>query len=321
MPRKVIIDCDTGMDDAVALLLALRSLELNVVGITCVNGNVGLDRVTVNTLKVVEHSDIDVPVFAGARSPLMHSRSRDAAEVHGRDGLGGIPFPEPKKKIENKHAVDFIIETFMASDEPMDWITLGPMTNTALALRKEPHIMEKVRLLIMMAGGVQSGNTTPVAEFNVFADPEAAKIVFDSDLEKMMVPLDPLWNGGHLTAKQVCDVQTASEKPWCAMAGKIFTRTQELILELGRKPFLETGAVSPPDLLAVAVAINPSIAKTEDFHVFVETGGEYSRGMTIVDNRQYGRACDVPGRKKVSIALTVDQSRYADLVLDTWLER
>lgn len=320
MARKVLIDCDTGMDDAVALLLALRSPALDVQGITCVAGNVPLDRVVTNTLKVLDHAGANVPVFAGAHSALMHSSHLHAAvKVHGLDGLGGIPFPESRRNIEARHAVDFIIETFMTADEPLDWITLGPMTNIALAIRKEPRIVQKVRLLTMMAGGMESGNTTPAAEFNVYADPEAAKIVFDSDLNKSIIPLDPLWNGGHLTAEQVCRIQWTDDRPWCEMAGKIFARMVTRIEEPNRAPIFEKGAVTPPDLLAVAVAIDPSIAEIEQFHVFIETGGEYSRGMTVVDSRRYSRPQDVPGRKKVAVALKIDQPQYARLVLDTWL--
>ncbi len=162
MGRNVIIDCDTGLDDAVALLLALRSPELNVLGITCVNGNVGLDKVVYNTLRVVEQSGKQVPVYAGATSALMVDADENASKVHGSDGLGGIPLPAPKHSVENEHAIDFIVRTFMEAKEPMDWITIGPLTNAALALRKEPRIEEKIRLLTMMAGGLDSGNTRPM---------------------------------------------------------------------------------------------------------------------------------------------------------------
>jgi inosine-uridine nucleoside N-ribohydrolase len=151
------------------------------------------------------------------------------------------------------------------------------------------------------------------------ADPEAARIVFDTEIKKVMILLDPLWNGGHLTANQVCDIQNATGNPWCEMAGKIFSCTRELVAELGREPIFEVGCVTPPDLLAVAVGIDPSIAEIQDFHVFIETSGEYTRGMTVIDNRQYGRAKEIHGRGKVSVAMSVDQVRYSELVLSTWL--
>ena len=319
MARNVIIDCDTGMDDAVALLLALRSPEFNVLGITCVNGNVGLENVTNNTLRVVEHSGKDVPVYAGYSQTLMYVGGEDAAAVHGKDGLGGIPFPAPKRKLEDEHAVDFIVRTLMDAPEPMEWITLGPLTNAAMAIRREPRIVDKVSMLTMMAGGVDAGNTSVMSEFNVFFDPEAARIVFDSDIPKTMVPLDPLWAGGHLSEDNVKKIQAATDKPWCNMAGKIFGKTIEIMAELSRKTGFERRLVSPPDLLAVAVAIDNSIAEIKEYPIYIETTGEYTRGMTVVDRRRFTHLKVDANRKKVAVAFSADHEKYAALVLDTWL--
>ena len=319
MARDVIIDCDTGMDDAVALLLALRSPEFNVLGITCVNGNVGLDNVVHNTLRVVEQSGKHVPVFAGARSALLVAPDENASKVHGSDGLGGIPLPEPKHSVENEHAVDFIVRTFMEAREPMDWITIGPLTNAALALRKEPRIVKNIRLLTMMTGGVDSGNTRPMSEFNIYADPDAARIIFDSDINKMMVPLDPLFNGGYLKFSDQQKIKDSGDKPWCKVAGMIFDVTHEVVHKLGRKQVNEEGAVSPPDLLAVAAAIDPSIMGIENYQIQIETRGEFTRGMTVVDRRKYHRGEPVSGRKEVMVVLGADQKKYSELVLNTWL--
>ena len=322
MTRDVIIDCDTGLDDAVALLLAIRSPELNVKGITCVNGNVGLDNVVNNTLRVVEHSGMDIPVFAGARSALIPERSSDdASYVHGKDGLGGIPFPAPTLKVQKMHAVDYIIDTILTAEKPIDWITLGPLTNAALAILKEPRITKNVSMLTMMAGGVNAGNVTPTAEFNVYADPEAARVVFESDLAKTMVPLDPLWDGGFLTPENISTIKERDDLPWCSMASRIFERTGSLVKELGRNPVNGAGTVSPPDLLAVAVAIDPSITRNGDFYVNLETQGEFTRGMTVIDRRVYYRIEEKPDIKKVRVALQGIQNKYAGLVLDTWLKQ
>jgi inosine-uridine nucleoside N-ribohydrolase len=187
-----------------------------------------------NTLRVVEHSGKDVPVFAGYSSTLMHAGQEDAAAVHGKDGLGGLPFPAPKKTVEKEHAVDFIVRTIMNASEPIDWITLGPMTNTAMAIRREPRIVDRVRMLTMMAGGVDSGNTDLMSEFNVYFDPEAARIVFDSRIPKTMVPLDPLWNGGFLSEENIRTIKSgAARRPWCDMASQIFAKTLTIMLELG----------------------------------------------------------------------------------------
>jgi len=321
MQRNVIIDCDTGLDDAVALLLAIRSPKLNVKGITCVNGNVSLSKVINNTLRVVEHSGKDIPVYAGASTALIPDKSEeDASHVHGKDGLGGISFPKPTTSIKPQHAVDYIVETIMNAEEPIDWITLGPLTNAALALLKEPRISKHVRMLTMMAGGVNAGNVTPPAEFNVFADPEAARVVFDSDIPKTMVPLDPLWDGGFLSKENIKQIANANQHLWCEMASKIFQRTVRLVKELGRNPINGVGTVSPPDLLAVAVAIDPEIAVIQENYVSIETRGEYTRGMTVLDRRVYYRIEDQPNRSKVRIALSAHQEKYAGLILDTWLQ-
>ena len=321
MARNVIIDCDTGMDDAVALLLALRSPEFNVLGITCVNGNVGLDNVINNTLRVVEHSGKNVPVYAGYSQTLMRAGEEDAAAVHGKDGLGGLPFPAPKKKLEQEHAVDFIVRTLMNAEEPMEWITLGPLTNAAMAIRREPRIVDKVSMLTMMAGGVDSGNTSVMSEFNIYFDPEAARIVFDSSIPKTMVPLDPLWAGGYLSEENLEKIKAdAGEKSWCDMASQIFGQTIEIMAELSRRQGFERRFVSPPDLLAVAVAIDNSIAEIKEYPIFIETTGEYTRGMTVIDRRRFTHMDVDSKRDKVAVALTVDQEKYAGLVLDTWLK-
>ena len=321
MARNVIIDCDTGMDDAVALLLALHSPEFNVLGITCVNGNVGLDHVVNNTLRVVEHSGKDVPVYAGCRNTLMVAGEEDAAAVHGKDGLGGLPFPQPKNKVQDEHAVDFTVRTFMEASEQVEWITLGPLTNAAMAIRREPRIVEKISHLTMMAGGVESGNTSIMSEFNVYYDPEAARIVFDSSIPKTMVPLDPLWHGGRLTVENLEKLkQDGSGKSWCEMAGRILEKTMESMIELGRVKKSDVPFVSPPDLLAVAVAIDAGIAEIKQYPIFIETTGEYTRGMTVVDRRRFTHLDVDTKNDRVAVALTVDQQKYADLVLNTWLK-
>ncbi|MCD6356203.1 MAG: nucleoside hydrolase [Anaerolineaceae bacterium] len=320
MARDVIIDCDTGMDDAVALLLAIRSPELNVKGITCVNGNVNLDNVVKNTLRVVEHSGMDIPVYAGARTALIPNKVRDdASRVHRKDEFGNILFPGPTTAKEEKHAVDYIVETIMGAESPIDWITLGPLTNAALALLKEPRIIKNVRMLTMMAGGMNVSNVTPVAEFNIYADPEAARVVFESDIPITMIPLDPLCNGGYLTPDNINQIKAANQHPWCNMAAQIFDRTIKFDWALGRNRINGVGTISPPDLLAVAVAIKPEIAEIQKNYVTVETRGEFTRGMTVLDRRIYYRIQNKPNASKVRIVISVDQDKYAKLLLNAWL--
>ena len=147
---------------------------------------------------------MDIPVYAGAHTALIPDRSEeDASAVHGKDGLGGIPFPRPTSTIEPLQAVDYIMDTIMNAKEPIDWITLGLLTYAAIALLKEPRISKNVCMLTMMAGSINAGNVTETAEFNVFADPEAARVIFNSCMSMTMVPLDPLWDGGFLTVENI----------------------------------------------------------------------------------------------------------------------
>ena len=317
MSRKVIIDCDTGMDDAQALLLALRSPAFEVLGITCVNGNVTLDKVLINTLKVVEYSGKKVPVYRGAAEALIPEKSQNAPEIHGSDGLGNLDFSPPKSIPADENAIAFTIRNLMDADQPLDWILLGPLTNAALAIREEPRILGKIRMLTMMAGAIDFGNTTAVAEFNIFADPEAAKIVFEADVPKTMVPLDPLWYGGQVNKEYIDQIANRSDLLWCDMAARIMHRTIEMAAGSRRRYAMGEGAVSPPDLLTVALAIDPSIGHFEDYQVCVETFGQYTRGMTVFDrrwNRTFDQGTHV---NQMAVCLSADPQKYGKLLADT----
>jgi inosine-uridine nucleoside N-ribohydrolase len=226
----------------------------------------------------------------------------------------------PRIKEEERGAVDFIIRTLMSSEEPMDWITLGPLTNAALAIRAEARILPKIRSLIMMAGAVDFGNTKPMSEFNVFADPEAAKIVIDSDIPKVLVPLDPLWHGGQVNKEEISSINNRRDLPWCEMAGKLLNRSIEMAEGSRRKYAMGEGAVAPPDLLTVALAIDPSIGRFEPYQVFVETNGQYTRGMTMFDRRWNREFINGQHANQAAVCLGADQNRYGQLLLKTWLE-
>lgn len=314
-PRNVIIDCDTGVDDALALLLALRSPALNVLGITTVAGNVTLDKVVRNTLVVVEQACIDAPVFVGAHRPLV-GEWKTAELAHGTDGLGNIGFPDPQSKTQEEHAVDYLVRTFMEHEQPLDLITLAPLTNVALALHKEPRLAGKIHSLLMMAGGIQGGNVTPAAEFNVWVDPEAAEIVAHSGIPMKMVSLEPIYLGGGIPAEDVDQIEAFSA-PWCSMASKL------LRWQLNRWETV-TGTLrpaTPPDLAAMAVAIDPSIAQSERYAVSVESRGEYTRGMTVIDRRWYARLLPDAPVPNMEVVLSIDNSCYRRLLLDTLLAR
>ncbi|MCL4561535.1 MAG: nucleoside hydrolase [Chloroflexi bacterium] len=313
-PHNVIIDCDTGVDDALALLLALRSPEFNVLGITNVAGNVPLNKVVRNTLVVVEHSGKNVPVYQGA-SHALTGGAETAEYAHGSDGLADIGFPEPKLVKQEEHAVDYLVRTFMESAEPIDLITLAPLTNIALALLVEPRLEEHIHSLVMMAGGISGGNTTPAAEFNVWVDPEAADAVFRSHIPMTMVALDPIRQGGGIYPEDVDRLEKCGAS-WCWMASRLLrvqrTRWEEY---LGHPT-----PASPPDLAAMGVALDPTLAEAQMLPVVVETGGKHTRGMTLVDRRE-GRMRFRSGQEpNVNTVLSIDNARYRKLVLDTWLE-
>jgi purine nucleosidase len=306
--KKVIIDTDPGVDDALALLLALRSPALDVVGITTVAGNMVLDTTTRNALVVVEHSGRQVPVYAGASRPLVEPLET-AAHAHGQDGLGDTGFPDPSGVAREEHAVDFTIRTVMDSTDPIHLITVGPLTNIALALTKEPRLEERVESLTMMVGAWSGGNLTQVAEYNAGVDPEATDIAFRSRIPKTMVALDPIRESATILAEDVERLERAGT-PWCGMAARLL------------RPWVERWSltwVSLCDPAAVAVAIHADVAETEYLPVAIETRGQHTRGMTVADFRR-GRGHKLGVMEpNVNVVLRFDSERFRELVMGTFL--
>lgn len=192
MPEKIILDCDPGIDDALALMLALASPEVDLLGVTTVVGNHSLDAVTENALKLLELTGrTDVPVVAGCRQPILGPFSRGWASAHGHDGLGNVGLPTPKLAARSGHAVDFMIDAVMSSPGEVTLCPIGPMTNVALAITKEPRVARAVKRIVFMGGAAfVPGNATPLAEFNIYVDPEAASAVTRSGAPLVMLGLD-----------------------------------------------------------------------------------------------------------------------------------
>ena len=186
---KVILDCDPGHDDAVAIMLAGKAPQIELLGVTVVSGNQSLEKTVTNALNVCQCLDIDVPVYAGCNRPLI-AEPHYAGFIHGTSGLDGPQFEPLKRSAEKGNAVNFIIDTLMSSSGNITYVSTGPMTNLALALRLEPRITEKIAKIVVMGGSIANGNITPAAEFNVWADPEAARIVFECDRPVVMCGLD-----------------------------------------------------------------------------------------------------------------------------------
>jgi inosine-uridine nucleoside N-ribohydrolase len=273
-PQRVIIDTDPGVDDAFALLLAMRSPELKIEAITPVSGNVPLELTLPNALRMVEiASRTDIPVAAGARVPLAR-RLVTAEYAHGENGLGGTVFPEPKTKPASAPASVLIREIVRKYPGEVTLITLGPLTNVATALEIDSELAPMVRGLVMMGGSLSGGNITPAAEFNIYVDPEAAKIVFQSGIPITMVGLD-VTRKTSLTEDHVRTLET-NQNAVSQAAAKIGRNAINHTRERG---FL----VGPNmhDSLAVATFISPAVVKLQDFYVDVETTGELTAGETL----------------------------------------
>ena len=280
--QKIILDMDPGIDDALAIILALRSPELQVEAITTVSGNVHVDQASKNALKIVENiPDLKKkPEVAKGLSKPLFGELTTAEAVHGKDGLGDSNLPEPKQPLSKKHAVDLIIEKVLSSKEgELTIVTTGPLSNLAFALLKEPGIVENVGQLIMMGGafGVTKygfGNVTPVAEFNIYSDPEAAMIVLKSGLYITAVGLGVTMDPSALiTQKEYDKIQSAK------------TKSAELVRRITRSHMASFGSLALHDPMAVAVAIDPSLVTRKKYFVEVETRGESTRGQTIADRR------------------------------------
>mgnify|MGYP003497712050 CR=1 FL=1 len=278
MARKIIIDTDPGQDDALAILLALASPELDVIGLTAVAGNVPLALTEKNTRKICELAGRpDAKVFAGAIRPLV--RPLVTAEyVHGKTGLDGPDLPEPTMPLQGRQGGDFIVDTSRTSRSgDITLCPLGPLTNIALALIKAPDIAPKVREIVLMGGGFfEGGNVTPAAEFNIYVDPHAAEIVLKSGIPIVMMPLDVTHKA--LTSRARVD-------RFRAMGTKVGDATAALLDFFERFDEQKYGTDGGPlhDPCVIAYLLKPDLFKGRHCNVTVETASELTMGMTVVD--------------------------------------
>lgn len=277
-PRKIIIDTDPGQDDAVAILLALASPELDVLGITAVAGNVPLALTERNARRICELAGRpDTRVFAGASRPIMRPLVT-AEHVHGRTGLDGPDLPDPTMPLQAQNGVDFIVETLMA--EPEGAVTLcplGPLTNIALAMIREPAIVPRIAEIVLMGGGYfEQGNVTPSAEFNIYVDPHAADIVFRSGVPVVMMPLD-------VTHKAL--TTRARVEAFRAMGTRVGAATAELLDFFERFDEQKYGTDGGPlhDPCVIAWLIRPELFSGRRCNVSIETVSELTMGATVVD--------------------------------------
>lgn len=276
--RRIIIDTDPGQDDAVAILLALGSTEIDVVGITAVAGNVPLKLTEKNARKICELAGRpDIKIFAGAIRPLMRELVT-AEEVHGQTGLNGPQLPDPAMKLQEQHAVDFIVETLMREESgAITLCALGPLTNLALALIREPKIAPRIREIVLMGGGFfEGGNVTPAAEFNIYVDPHAADIVLKSGVPIVMMPLD-VTHKALTTARRTAAIRNLGTRVGQAVADMLefYERFDE------EKYGTDGGPLHDP--CVIAYLLKPDLFKGRVCNVMVETASELTMGMTVID--------------------------------------
>ena len=314
MKIPFLIDTDTASDDAVALIMALRSPEVQVLAITAVAGNVAVEQAARNALYTAELCGSDVPVFIGAPKPLKRAHA-PADWFHGKDGLGDHGYPPPRRTAEKQNATDAILETIQAHPG-LVLVTLGPLTNVALALEENPDIARHVSRCVIMGGApCCEGNVTPAAEYNIWCDPEAARMVLQSG-----VPIELV--GWHLSRGEavlgLTDIQKvlSFDTPLARFAIECNSRGQEAFFE-------QTGerGICLPDPVAMAIALDPTIVTSRSSHfVEVATDSELTRGMTVVDRLNVATnernrntwAATVDAGHKAEVLWTIDNLRWKE---------
>lgn len=315
MPRPVVLDVDTGVDDACALLFAATHPELDLRAVTCVDGNAGLDDVVRNTLTVLDAAGRhDVPVARGAARPLLEEPV-DARHVHGQDGMGDLDWPRSTRRTDPRHAVEVLRDVFVdAVADPVTLVTLAPMTNIALLLRTFPEVARGIQEIVFMGGAAAVGNATASAEFNVVHDPEAAAITLDAaaalGIPMTMYGLDVFYEP-RVTRAQAAALVGVGGRGCAELAGRLVGFQCERFA---------SDSATIGDAGAVCAVVDRQALLTERLPVRIELGGSWSRGRTVVDRRSWAgdMSHDPHGLAPVTldVALAVDGPRYASL----WLE-
>ena len=309
----VILDVDTGVDDALAILFAVAHPDIEVLGISCVAGNASLERVVENTLRILDVAGApQIPVAAGARRPLI-SPARSASHVHGEGGLGTVHLPPGDRTPAPVHAVELMRQLITASPRPVTLVALAPQTNLALLLRQYPELADNIERIVFMGGSASVGNATAVAEFNVWHDPEAAAIVLDTGIPTFMYGLD-VFNQVSVD-QDVAAALEAGDTPYSRTVGALLTnrvaRSETSVAEY-------TGLIG--DAGAICALVDPEALQTRLLPVRVELTG-YGRGQTIVDQRRRVGEDIVHGTagswEVVEVALDVDAPRFVSLFLTT----
>jgi len=298
--KPIIIDCDPGVDDAIALMLALRSPELAVQAITVVAGNVPLALTQRNARQICELlGRDDVPIYAGCPRPLVRSLIT-AADIHGKTGLAGATLPSPQLPLQPTHAVSFLIDTLRSTEAPLTLATLGPLTNLAVALVQAPDIIQGIDRIVMMGGGITHGNITPVAEFNIYVDPHAAQVVFDAGIPLTFLSLDITHQV--LTTPARLDAIRQIGNPVSEIAAAVLSHYGKADAEK-----LGTGGAPLHDPCVIAYLLRPDLFTTYPGQVQVELSSPLTLGQTVVSLAK-------PDQPVVDIVNSVDAAGIYELL-------
>ena len=302
-PIPLILDCDPGHDDALAMILAAHNPALNLLGITTVSGNGGIAKVTLNARRVATLANINVPIAEGAGKAILGA-IEEASDIHGESALDGAELPEPKIELSALHAVDLMAKLIKDHSEPVTLVATGPLTNIALFLKMYPQLKNRVAEIVFMGGSASRGNRTPYAEFNIWMDPEAADVVLRSGLPLTMCGLDVTHQA--LVTKEIF---TALEQMGTPLSStiigllKFFAKTYDEVFEMPDPPL--------HDPVAIALLIDRSVVKSRHVNVQVELSGPLTRGATVVDIYQrLGEPANC------NVALDLDFDKFWSMMLD-----
>lgn len=312
---RTILDVDTGVDDALAIMFACRHPAIDLVGITCVGGNTSLDNVVANTLHVLDTANVtDVPVCRGAERPLVR-RAADASHVHGPNGLGNIEVPRARRE-DARRAIEFYRDTLLGSSKPTTIVALAPLTNLAIALSAYPEMSRSIERIVFMGGSVGLGNITATAEFNTWSDPEALRIVLESGIPLTMYGLDVFYSAA--VPLDIVDGLPESEDRMASLLGRLLKYYGATGINRGR---VDEGMVNIGDAGALCLLVEPSHATIRTAPLSVNLEGE-ARGQTIADFRKPFEDMPEPpfySGTPIDIALAVEGRYYGQLFLDTCL--
>ena len=298
----VILDCDTGVDDAIAIMLLNKLPQFKLLALTSVAGNVALEKTTNNTLRVLELICADIPVYQGAAKPIFREHVK-AVYVHGENGLGGIELPQTRHAVPGINAWDYIFQEAVKWQGELEIIAVGPLTNLGLSFIKYKQLPKLIKRIVIMGGSASIGNITPAAEFNIYVDPEAADIVLSSGVPVYMCGLDMTMKA-YLTAEEMAQVGALGSKP-----AKFFQDVAQGPLDFYHK--LGLPGMSLHDPAAVLYANDPSFFEAHHVGIRVETKGPLSSGRTVTDLYS-----DAQWEKNAYIITDIDRKQFFENVLD-----